>query len=126
MYDLAGALGEKTSDPATTPNGSTDATPMVGMANEPAPDGREGGGDSMDALTGALDTEISDPAGSSDEMAEIDALLGATMDSNTAQGGATSEPETGAGERPTAPMESDHEDETEAEAERGPVETDTA
>ena len=55
-----------------------------------------------------------------DAMADIDALLGATMDAGTAQGGATAD--AGAGVTPAALVGSDPED----EAEHGPEDVDTA
>ena len=50
-----------------------------------------------------------------DAMADIDALLGATMDAGTAQGGATADTGAGAGEIPAEPVGSDPEDEAEDE-----------
>ena len=57
-----------------------------------------------------------------DAMADIDALLGATMDAGTAQGGATTDTEAGARETPAAFVGSGPDD----EAENGPEDVDTA
>ncbi|MFP6728480.1 MAG: hypothetical protein VCB63_16735, partial [Alphaproteobacteria bacterium] len=96
----------------------------LGEASGPTPDGgAEGGGGGMDALAGALG-EASDPAVASDEMADVDALLGATMDAGTAQGGATADTGAGAGETPAATVGSDPEDE--AEDETAPEDVDIA
>ena len=84
----------------------------------------EGGDSGLDALAGALGDDGGDPEDTtSDEMSELDELLGGTMDSATDQGGAPADYGEGAGGE--APIPAGGAPDDEAEEEAAPEEVDT-